>query len=199
VLDCCCRRRFETGGIALDTKKLKRLLPLARWALERWVEREPWETGGPCPAPEEDCPIDGLFVTLKIEGGLRGCIGKIGEQPSLEQAVRELSIQSAAHDPRFTPVQREELPLIDISLSMLTPAEALEDPESIEIGRDGLIIERGSRRGLLLPEVAEEFGWDRWRFLEEICEKAFLPRDAWRDPACRLYRFRTVQVSESSD
>ncbi len=181
----------------LNTEQLQKLLPLARWTIERWSSEEDWRTGGPAPSADDDCAIDGLFVTLKVGQELRGCIGKIGEQPSLHEALRDLSVQAAAHDPRFSPVRPEELPLIEIGISILTPAQAVSDPESIEIGRDGLIIERDSRRGLLLPEVAVELGWDREQFLNGVCEKAFLPRDAWRDSTCKLYRFQSVQVSES--
>jgi uncharacterized protein len=180
----------------MDTGRRQRLLELARWTLERWCQGQPWREGGPGLDAGEDQAVDGLFVTLRSEGELRGCIGTLSREPSLESTLRRVAVEAAGSDPRFPPVQADELAHLHIGLSLLSPALALEDPQELEIGRDGLIIQQGGRRGLLLPEVAEELGWDRDRFLAEVCRKAFLPETAWRDPASRLYRFTSERWGE---
>ncbi len=183
----------------MDAMRGSDLLALVRWTLERWCAGEPWAEGGPGLPDEKDGPVDGLFVTLKQGPALRGCIGTVSRQDSLDASLREMAVQAAGSDPRFPPVEAEELPGLTLSLSILSPPEPVSDPESIEIGRDGLILEQGNRRGLLLPEVPVEVGWDRERFLEELCRKAFLPPGAWRDPASTLQRFTSEQFSERED
>jgi AmmeMemoRadiSam system protein A len=178
---------------------MSKLLKLARWTLERWLDGESWQKGGPALTAGEDGPVDGLFVTLREGRKLRGCIGTVERQDSLDAALRRLTVSAAAEDPRFPPVSRDELPRLSISLSLLTPPERLGDPEQIVVGRDGLIIEHQGRRGLLLPEVPTEYGWDRIRFLEELCRKAFLPPAAWQDPRTRLFRFESRRVSEGAE
>jgi AmmeMemoRadiSam system protein A len=183
----------------MDAAIPDRLLKLARWTLETWSRDEDWRRGGPTLTADEDRPVDGLFVTLtRADGSLRGCIGTLAAQPSLDRALRETAVSAAGADPRFPPVKGEELAGLRIAVSILSPMEPLAEPESVEIGRDGLVIERGGRRGLFLPEVPVEAGWDRERYLEELCHKAFLPPGAWRDPASRLYRFTTRQFSEAA-
>jgi AmmeMemoRadiSam system protein A len=176
----------------------RRLLALARWTLERWSAGQAWRTGGPALAEDEDRPIDGLFVTLRRDEELRGCIGTIARQPSLDATLREMAVKAASSDPRFQPVSATELPVLHLAVSVLTPPTAVDDPAEIEIGRDGLIVERGTRKGLLLPEVPVELGWDRERFLAEVCLKAFLPETAWQEPGTRLYRFGSEQASEDA-
>ena len=184
----------------MDREFMRKLLALSRWTLERWVQDEPWREGGPGLASGQDLPVDGLFVTLRSgDGELRGCIGTVERQESLDATVRKMAVSSAGKDPRFPAVEAAELPGIRICLSLLTPPEALDNPEEIVIGRDGLILERGTHRGLLLPEVPKDYAWDRERYLEELCRKAFLPAGSWRDPASRLYRFESVTISEDPD
>ena len=110
-----------------------------------------------------------------------------------------MAVQAAGSDPRFPPVQAGELPSLHIGVSLLTAPEPLADVADLHLGEDGLIIERGRQRGLLLPEVPIELGWDRERFLAEVCGKAFLPPTAWQDPASRLYRFQSERCSEAAD
>lgn len=173
------------------------LLALARWTLERWSAGQPWREGGPALPVAAKSPVDGLFVTLRARGELRGCIGTVARQPSLDATLRDMAVKAASSDPRFPPVSAEELPSLQVSVSVLTPPTPVDDPAAIQIGRDGLIIERGSRKGLLLPEVASEHGWDRERFLEEVCLKAFLPPGSWREPGVRLHRFQSEHASEN--
>lgn len=123
----------------------------------------------------------GAFVTLNKKGQLRGCIGHIiGDRP-LINTVAEMARAAALQDPRFPPVKPSELPDIEFEISVLTPIRTIDDIEEIIVGRDGIIITRGMNRGLLLPQVATEYGWDRTTFLEHTCVKAGLPRNAWSD------------------
>jgi len=121
----------------------------------------------------------GAFVTLRNRGALRGCIGHVDPDQPLAACVAECARSAALHDPRFPPVTASELPSISICISVLSPLFEIR-PEEIEIGRHGLYVTLGLRRGLLLPEVAAEWNWDREHFLSETCAKAGLPTDAWK-------------------
>jgi len=123
----------------------------------------------------------GAFVTLNKKGQLRGCIGHIiGDKP-LIITVAEMAMAAALQDPRFPQVKSSELPDINFEISVLTPVKRIKNIEEIVVGRDGIIITRGWNKGLLLPQVATEYGWDRITFLEHTCNKAGLPQDAWKD------------------
>jgi AmmeMemoRadiSam system protein A len=124
----------------------------------------------------------GAFVTLEKNGQLRGCIGHIVADEPLISIVAQMAGAAALEDPRFPPVRPEELPDITFDISVLTPIRKLDRVEDIVIGRDGLIVSHGWARGLLLPQVAAEYGWDRETFLAQTCRKAGLPSDAWRHP-----------------
>lgn len=138
----------------------------------------------------------GCFVTLKTHGDdLRGCIGTIQPVHPLARAVASSAVSAAFRDPRFYPLTRAELPEIELEISVMGPIVPAK-PEEIVPGRDGLIITRGRNAGLLLPQVATEYGWDRETFLEHTCVKAGLPRDAWRDPATKLERFEAEVFGE---
>jgi hypothetical protein len=139
----------------------------------------------------------GAFVSLHThEGDLRGCIGSIHPVAPLCRAVSSNAINAAFRDPRFYPIEREELARTHIEISVMSPIEVVADVESIVVGRDGLIITRGSRAGLLLPQVATDFAWDRDTFLAHTCAKAGLPHDAWRRPDCKIERFSAEVFSE---
>jgi len=150
----------------------------------------------------------GAFVTLNridIEGNpLRGCIGYIEPIYPLFDIVHRVSISSALEDPRFQPVSVEEMDKIIIELSILTPPKLLDfdDPKEylkrIVIGRDGLIAERGARRGLLLPQVPVDHGrnWDVETFLKHTCSKAYLPEDAWKEKETKIYFFQAILFEE---
>jgi AmmeMemoRadiSam system protein A len=133
--------------------------------------------------------LSGVFVSLHNHGDLRGCIGyPDGGQP-LGVTVPRCAVSAATSDTRFAAVTVSELPEVDIEISVLTPVERVTNPADIEIGRDGLIAEQHGRRGLLLPQVATEWGWDRDAFLAQTCVKAGLPRDAWKRGAS-IFRFQ---------
>ena len=152
----------------------------------------------------ESFPLDetlrrpaGAFVTLNTRGGdLRGCIGSIRAVEPLYRAVASSAISAAFRDPRFEPVEADELPNLELEISVMGPIERVTDVKDIEVGRDGLIISRGRYAGLLLPQVATEYGWDRETFLAQTCYKAGLPVDAWRDPETRIEKFSAEVFGE---
>ncbi|HEY7790917.1 MAG TPA: AmmeMemoRadiSam system protein A [Vicinamibacterales bacterium] len=129
----------------------------------------------------------GAFVTIRCGGELRGCIGDLDGGPILE-VVRHCAVAAASSDPRFSRVTAAEWPAVDLEISVLGALEPVDEVTTIEIGRHGLIVEHGRRRGLLLPQVATEWGWDRETFLAHTCRKAGLPPDAWRKGA-QVFRF----------
>jgi len=152
-------------------------------------------TGRPGSAPVAEDPgtwpgATGAFVTLKRHGRLRGCIGTLECRQSMAVEVARVAVSAAREDPRFEAVRPAELGDLDVEVSVLGPLEEIDpaDPVAIEIGRHGLVVEQGPRRGLLLPQVATEWGWDREEFLSQTCAKAGLAPDAWRRGA-RVYRF----------
>jgi AmmeMemoRadiSam system protein A len=137
----------------------------------------------------------GAFVTLHNGGNLRGCIGHIEPTEPLGKVVRRCAIAACSSDPRFPPVTPNELDAIDLEISLLGPLEPIAGPQDILVGRDGLVVERGWQRGLLLPQVATEWGWDADTFLAHTCQKAGLPRDAWQSGA-KVWRFEAEVFGE---
>jgi AmmeMemoRadiSam system protein A len=135
----------------------------------------------------------GAFVSLHRRGNLRGCIGYLEALKPLLETVREMAGAAAFHDPRFRPLGPEELADLEIEISVLSPMHLIKSTDEIEVGKHGLYIVRGFSRGLLLPQVATEYKWDRLTFLEQTCNKAGLPPDAWKDPATKIYTF-TAEV-----
>jgi AmmeMemoRadiSam system protein A len=123
------------------------------------------------------------FVTITREGELRGCIGYMNPIKPLAEAVAYCAASAATADPRFPPVIAEELPHLRLEISVLSPLRVIEDPALVQVGIHGLFISQGGRHGLLLPQVATEFGWDRETFLRQTCLKAGLPADAWKHGA----------------
>ena len=148
----------------------------------------------------------GVFVTLKRypSGGLRGCIGYPLPVFPLGEAIPRAALAAAVDDPRFPPVRGDELEALTIEVSVLTVPEAVratrpdEIVRSVEVGRDGLIVEGLGTSGLLLPQVAPEQGWSREEFLDGTCEKAGLPPGAWRDLRVRIKRFQAEVFAERS-
>jgi AmmeMemoRadiSam system protein A len=124
----------------------------------------------------------GAFTTLYCRSNLRGCVGYLFPTCSLYQTVAETARAAAFSDTRFWPLRRDELAELEISLSILSPLKPTH-PEEVAVGRHGLVVTLGERRGLLLPQVPIEHGWDRVTFLEQTCRKAGLPADAWRQGA----------------
>lgn len=139
----------------------------------------------------------GAFVSLHTHGGdLRGCIGSIYPVAPLCQAVSSNAVNAAFRDPRFYPVRKDELTSLGIEISVMGPVERVASVEEIVVGRDGLIITCGRNAGLLLPQVATEYGWNRDAFLQHTCMKAGLSPDSWRSPEVRIERFSAEVFGE---
>ena len=184
-----------SGGGALSDGARRDLLLLARESLEAHFLGEP-ATPLPSDRAEAFGTARGLFVTLTMAGQLRGCIGTLAPEGDLTRVAAEFARRAALEDPRFPPLETEELPRCRIEISVLGAPEPIEGPDDVVIGRDGLIVEGRGRRGLLLPQVATEWGFDAARFLAEACRKAGLPPDAWSDPVVSVWRFQAEVFGE---
>jgi AmmeMemoRadiSam system protein A len=165
------------------------LLRLARRAVEAAVR------GVPAPDPAREGVEGALvapgaaFVTLRLAGQLRGCIGTVTPRGEpLASNVVAMARAAALEDPRFSPLRPEEVEALELEISVLGPLVPVHDPTEIVVGRDGLLVEEGFHRGLLLPQVPVEWGWNLETFLAQACAKAGLPGDAWRRHA-RVFRF----------
>jgi AmmeMemoRadiSam system protein A len=184
----------------LDRDERRTLLELARAVIAARLAGVPEPVLDPPPGPLLE--LRGAFVTLHLEGHLRGCIGHVvGEHP-LWRSVRENAVNAAFHDPRFPPLSAGELDDVVIEVSALTPLRRITGPDDLVIGRHGVMVQIGGARGLLLPQVASELGWNAVTLLEQTCRKAGLDRDAWRRPDAVLEAFeadvfgeRAVQVT----
>ncbi len=183
------------GTAPLTAAQGKRLLEIARACVDAFVK-----TGKTPAFDEKDARLseeEGAFVTLKKQGSLRGCIGNIIGQGPLFTTVRDMAVAAASEDPRFAPVRPDELKDIDIEVSVLSRPMAVKSAAEIVMGTHGVIVRRGSRGGVFLPQVATETGWSRERFLSELCsQKAGLPRDCWKDPGVDLQVFTADVFSE---
>ena len=150
--------------------------------------------------PEVTSPIlatpSGVFVTLHRHGKLRGCIGYLEACKPLLASVQEMAVAAAFGDPRFPPLREDELADLDIEISVLSPMHQIKNIDEIQVGKHGIYLERGPNRGLLLPQVATEYGWDRLTFLKQTCTKACLPQNAWEDPATRIFIFSAKILHE---
>lgn len=179
----------------LTSEQQQRLLVLARTAIEEYVR-----TGRRTPVKESDPALlrpAAAFVTLRKDGELRGCIGSLEPSHPLAEMVRDRAIMSASRDLRFTAVKAEELPHLEIEISVLSPLRRVASADDIDISRHGVVVAQGSRSGVYLPQVAHETGWSRDVLLSHLCrDKARLPADAWKHGAA-LYVF-TVQAFSSA-
>ncbi len=141
----------------------------------------------------------GAFVTLHRGGELRGCIGRFEPQASLARTVAEMAEAAAFDDPRFPPLDASEVDDLDVHVSALGPRVPLPDPATLRVGVHGLVVRRGWHRGVLLPVVAVEHGWDGPTFLKHACLKAGLPPDAWRDPETTLETFEAEEFGDPAE
>ena len=183
--DSIKERKIADDELTEQEKKL--LLRIARKSIESGF------AGGEMPRFKiESSTLEkkmGAFVTLKKQGRLRGCIGFIEGKKPLYEAVEEMAQAAAFKDPRFRPIKKDELEALDIEISALTPLRQIDDVSEIEVGRHGIYIVKGFHSGLLLPQVATEYNWDRDTFLRETCAKAGLPQDAWKDKDAKAFIF----------
>jgi hypothetical protein len=181
-------------GFNLTDEEKKELLALAKQTIVKCVSGE--SLGEYTPKHDILKTNCGAFVTIHKKGDLRGCIGHIiGDQP-LYKTVEEMAVAAAQQDPRFYPVQKDELPLLDIEISVLSPFERVRDLKEIEVGKHGLMISKGRYRGLLLPQVATENNWNKEEFLEYTCRKAGLSTNAYKDPETIIEKFSAIVFGE---
>lgn len=182
----------------LSAEQRQRLLSVARQAVRAAVG------SGPEPDLHTEDPdlrrVQGAFVTLHTaEGDLRGCIGHIEGHLPLIATVAEMARAAALEDPRFPPVTAREEPDLALEISVMSPLRVIKDANEIEVGRHGLVMTRGLRRGLLLPQVATEWSWDRTEFLRHTCHKAGLPPDAWQDRDTTIEAFEAEVFGEGEE
>jgi AmmeMemoRadiSam system protein A len=171
----------------LNIQEQKELLQLARKTLEAYLKK------GSMPDYSTNnknlLRKAGAFVTLNKDGMLRGCIGNFFSNEPLYRNVQTMSIAAAVEDPRFRHVTPDELNHIEIEISVLSELETVKSLDEIKVGEHGLYVTKGYYRGVLLPQVATEYGWDRDTFLSETCMKAGLPEDEWKKPGIKIEKF----------
>lgn len=179
--------KCDGAGVGLTAADKKLLLEIVRTKIEAAL------TGKVVPEltelPEIFQQERGAFVTLEKHGQLRGCIGYIEARKPLYITVAEMAVAAAFRDPRFPPLQQEEWADITVEISILSPLQEIKDVSVIEVGRHGLYIVQGGHSGLLLPQVATDYKWDRLTFLQQTCHKARLPSNAWQDKQTRIFIF----------
>ncbi|MBD3373516.1 AmmeMemoRadiSam system protein A [candidate division KSB1 bacterium] len=180
---------------SLDSLEQQTLLTLARQSIIAAVTNKSSSPVLKEPA-ERLAEKRGAFVTLHLEGQLKGCIGYIFAVKPLWQTVVEAASSAALRDPRFSPVETDQVDTLNIEISVLSPLQKIDDIEEIEIGRDGLLISQQGKSGLLLPQVAAEHHWDAKTFVEQTCRKAGLSRHAYLEQETELFTFSAQVFSE---
>ena len=179
--------------ITLEEKKV--LLQTAREAIAARLEKRKSRYSAATETLKKKC---GAFVTLHKQGNLRGCIGFIIATKPMIETVQEAAQSSAFNDPRFPALTAPELDEIEIEISVLSPLRRIENTEEIQVGVHGIILKNGLYSGLLLPQVATDYGWDRETFLTHTCRKAGLPGDCWRSKDTEIEVFSAIVFSEVS-
>jgi len=173
----------------MSAKEKKLLLEIAREAIISYVQN------GSVPVREVKHPAllvkQGCFVCIKINGMLRGCIGNFISDKPLYQLVQEMAVSAATRDPRFYPMKKDDLKDFDLEISVISPLHKISSIEEIEVGVHGLYLEKNFSRGVLLPQVAVEYGWDRGTFLAQTSLKAGLEKDDWQEGA-DIYTFSAL-------
>lgn len=176
--------------LRLSEEEKKTLCAIARRSIESCFRPAvPLEFSGPSYRV-------GAFVTLHQQGRLRGCIGRMASDLPVAETVSRMAKAAAFDDPRFDALTEEELDSISIEISLLGPMRKITDPEKLLVGRHGVYIHHQGRTGVLLPQVAVEYGWDRYTFLDQVCHKAGLPPGIWKDRRAELYIFEGLIFAE---
>ncbi len=178
---------------SFSDEEKKKLLETARLSIASRLAGTPVTFPEPTDRLREKC---GAFVSLHVGDALRGCIGYITAHKPLFETVQEMAECAAFSDPRFPPLVPEELDGVEIEISVLSPFEKITDLEKIQVGQHGIMVRRGFQSGLLLPQVATEYHWDRDQFLSHTCQKAGLPAAAWRTGNLEVEIFSAVVFSE---
>src|SRR3989339_1542161 len=199
-LECVPQHHYLSGSkiremyMELSTEEKKELLKLARMSIGFALDecgRPKKPTGG-----KTLNALCGAFVTLHLHGELRGCIGYIEARLPLTETIEEAAEKAAFEDPRFPPLTPEEFKDVEIKISVLSPLRKVADISEIQVGTHGLVIDAGYSRGLLLPQVAVEYGWGREEFLSHTARKAGLAPDAWKRKDVTLYLFTSEVFSD---
>lgn len=179
-----------------DEFQRKELLAIARKSIEHYLE-----TGRKMDVvpPQEAFEIKaGAFVTLHLQGRLRGCIGGMEPGRPLYLTVRDMAVAAAFDDPRFPPLGADEFDSVDIEISVLSPMRRVIEAGEIEMGKHGVMVRRGGMSGVYLPQVATETGWNKEEFMNSLCaHKAGIPRDAWKTGLAEIYVFTSEVFGES--
>ena len=180
-----------SAGVDLDEPTRRCLLDVAREAIAAHL------AGRRPRLPSGDVGRHGAFVTLRqaADGELRGCVGQLESSDPLVETVAEMAVAAATRDSRFDPVPADELASLRVEISVLSSLQPIE-PREVEVGRHGLLVRLGERRGVLLPQVPLEHAWDRESFLGHTCVKAGLPADAWRQPGIEISGFTATVFGE---
>lgn len=163
----------------LNSADKKHLLQLAREAITSTV-RTGTANVRQITEPKLLAP-QGCFVTIKRQGELRGCIGNFTSEKPLYLLVQEMAVSAATRDPRFYPMKETDLTEFELEISVLSPLSKVSSPEEVVVGKHGLYLEKNFSRGVLLPQVAVEHGWDRETFLNQTALKAGLKKDDWKE------------------
>jgi len=183
------------GEHMLNNQQRKKLLELARNSISAYLQ-----TGKKMELSETDPLLKqemGAFVTLNKGGQLRGCIGNLSANQPLYLTIRDMAVEAAIDDPRFSALTLPELKDIEIEISVLSPLKRVDSAEKIELGKHGVLVRKGYHSGVFLPQVATETGWSKEEFLNTLCtQKAGLPQDAWKDKDTELYIFEAEVFSE---
>jgi hypothetical protein len=189
------RQKRKSAQFSLTPAEKQELLKIARQSVETAV-REKKLYAVPADEPEALRTARGAFVTLKEHGDLRGCIGYMSPVKPLSETVRDVAAFAALEDRRFRPVSEGELGMLEYEISVLSPLHKVEDINQIQVGQHGLLIRKGDYEGVLLPQVPTEEGWNRDTFLEQVCVKAGLPEQAWKDDDADLFMFTALVFAE---
>jgi len=187
--------KIEVGALRLQQKEKEELIAISRSSVEEAVTggELKWDPTGASGNLREEAAV---FVTIRKDDQLRGCVGSVVPVQSLGAAVASAARNAAIGDPRFPPVTLKELPELHFEISVLSPFRRVSDTREIQVGEHGLWIEKGRYQGLLLPQVATEHNWDRATFLEETCIKAGLPKEAWKEGDTEIFVFSATVFGE---
>lgn len=186
---------MDTFAFALSGEEKNFLLELARASIAAKLAQDQAWTAPQPPTQRLREPL-GAFVTLHARGRLRGCIGRIVGSAPLYETIAGMARAAAFEDPRFPPVSPDEREGLRLEISILSPITRCPGPEHVVVGRHGLIMRRGMRQGLLLPQVPVEWRWSREEFLAQTCRKAGLSPDDWKLPDTEILWFEAVVFSE---
>ena len=183
-----------------SNEERKELLELARKSIDFSLKNNKLQYKPEKPSNKKLVEERAVFVTLKIDGELRGCIGQMVATQPLYLAVADFAYNAAFKDPRFYPLTKEELNQIHIEISVLTPMEKVSSWKELKVGIDGVLIKKGARSGVFLPQVATETGWDLETFLSNLCShKAGLSPDSYKNPDTEIYKYQVELFEEEKN